>query len=136
MVSKWTNGYVIGPYSALKQWELDTWPSPPSYDEDGNLLPVTTSSRPHSAFRATPARVLMQDGVTVDEETGDESPVYIPDPDRSDVLVLFSLQAEELPHLDELDAMLDVTVLRGATRADILDAFPEFSVGQSIPYLS
>ena len=120
MSHRWTSGYVIGPCEALKQWELGTWPN----------------GRPHSAFRADPAYPLIQDGTTVDEETQVEYPIYIHDPDRDDVLVLFSVQPEEMDYLTELDAMDGVTVRVRATRESILAEFPDFAVGQSIPHIS
>ena len=119
MVGKWLSGYINGPYESMKQWEGDTWP-------DG---------RPHAAFRSTPAHVFKQGGTGTDDE-GNEYPVFTPDESRSDVLVLFSVLPDEVQHLDALDAMDGVTVYRGATHEYIIEALPEFIIGQSIPHLS
>ena len=131
----WTKGYIHGPREALIQWELETWPPPPAYDEENNLVPPTKSARPHEAFRGPAIGVLIESDYRDDPETGETYPVYTLDPDRDDVLVCFSVRATKLHHLDALDALEGVTVYRNATLATIRAELPEFAVGQAIPHI-
>ncbi len=131
--SKWRTGYIHGPRAIIEQWELDSWPHKKRHDEDGNLVPHPgrRGRRLHSAYRSNLVYPLIQDGVN---EAG--NPVYIPDPSRDDVLVLYGALNDEMKHIRALDNIEGVTAYKRKDRNQIRALLPDFAVGQGTPHFT
>jgi len=118
----WQHGYIHGDYDLLKSWEAATFGEGDESSFDGTLT-----------FRSS-AIYPMQEGSLVSSEEG-EYKTYERIPNRNDVLILFAVRGKGVDLIPELEKLDNVTVHQNTGKAEIIKIYPEYALGQAVPYL-
>ena len=121
----WTQGYIYGDYNSIKAFEAVVMSES---EVDGE--PCLDNTKYFKVSAIYPQR---KSGVTVDEN-GNEQPVYSRIISRLEALVLIAV-SEDVSDLIAVAESYGLIVHLPASKEEMAELYPEFALGQVIPYI-